>query len=142
MTKIIAIDQCTSATKAVLFDSAGKVVDWTSREHRQIYPQAGWVEHDAEEIWQNVVLAVDELFRRNRSDIAAASALAITNQRETTVVFDKGTGKPLCNAIVWQCRRGEPICQELREAGNETSVPARRVRSYRPSGGCQTGDEA
>src|SRR6188472_1416137 len=125
MTHIIAIDQSTSATKAVLFDPAGQVVDRASREHRQIYPRPGWVEHDAEEIWQNVILVIEELTRRNRSDVAGASALAITNQRETTVVFDKGTGKPLHNAIVWQCRRGEPICQELRSAGSETAVRAK-----------------
>lgn len=122
MKHIVAIDQSTSATKAVLFDPAGQVVDRTSREHRQIYPQAGWVEHDAEEIWQNVVMAVDELLRRNRSGIATAGALAITNQRETVVVFDKQTGRPSCNAIVWQCRRGEPICRELRDAGNEAII--------------------
>jgi glycerol kinase len=125
MTPIIAIDQSTSATKAVLFDSVGQVVDRATREHRQIYPQPGWVEHDAEEIWQNVVMALDELSRRNRSDMAGASALAITNQRETTVVFEKRTGKPLHNAIVWQCRRGEPICQELRAAGSEATVSAK-----------------
>jgi glycerol kinase len=125
MTHIVAIDQSTSATKAVLFDSAGCVVDRTSREHRQIYPQPGWVEHDAEEIWQNLLMAIHELSSRNGSDVSGAGALAITNQRETAVVFDKRTGRPLHNAIVWQCRRGEPECQELRKSGHESTIRAK-----------------
>jgi glycerol kinase len=122
MSHIVAIDQSTSATKAVLFNAAGGVVDRSAREHRQIYPQAGWVEHDAEEIWQNVLAVLGELASRNADQVASASALAITNQRETIVVFDKRTGRPLHHAIVWQCRRGEPICQELRDAGHDEKV--------------------
>lgn len=125
MTHIVAIDQSTSATKAVLFDGAGQVVDRAAREHRLIYPQAGWVEHDAEEIWQNVLGVLRELASRNLEQAAAAVALAITNQRETVVVFDKRTGRPLHHAIVWQCRRGEPICQELSGAGNDETVRAK-----------------
>src|SRR4029079_13488984 len=109
MTHIVAIDQSTSATKAVLFEAAGQVVDRVARDHRQIYPQAGWVEHDAEEIWQNVLVVLRELASRNVEQVAAAVALAITIQREPIVVFDKQTGRPLHRAIVWQCRRGEPI---------------------------------
>jgi glycerol kinase len=124
MTHIVAIDQSTSATKAVLFDAAGQVVDRSARVHRQIYPQPGWVEHDAEEIWQNVLAVLRELASRNFEQVAAAVALAITNQRETIVVFDKRTGRPLHHAIVWQCRRGESICQELRGAGHEENVRA------------------
>jgi glycerol kinase len=122
MTHIVAIDQSTSATKALLFNEAGGVVDRAAREHRQIYPQAGWVEHDAEEIWQNLLAVLRELTIRNRAQVAAAAALAITNQRETIIVFDKRTGRPLHHAIVWQCRRGEPICLELRDAGHEETV--------------------
>jgi glycerol kinase len=122
MNDIVAIDQSTSGTKAVLFDADGRVVDRALRKHRQIYPQAGWVEHDAEEIWQNVLEVLRELVNRNTERIATAAALAITNQRETIVVFDKRTGRPLYHAIVWQCRRGEPICQELRDAGHEESI--------------------
>ena len=94
MTAILAIDQSTSATKAVLFDAAGRVFDRASREHRQIYPQPGWVEHDAEEIWQNVLAVLSEVGRQaaSRNDVVG---LAITNQRETFVVFDRQTGKPL-----------------------------------------------
>jgi glycerol kinase len=120
MQHILAVDQSTSATKAVLFDASGSVIDRASRDHRQIYPQPGWVEHDAEEIWQNLVAVIGELATRQRKILTAAAALAITNQRETFVVFDRKTGRPLTNAIVWQCRRGDEICRELAEAGQET----------------------
>lgn len=122
MTHILAIDQSTSATKAVLFDDAGRIVDRASREHRQIYPQAGWVEHDAEEIWQNVLAVTGEIAGRGASAVRDAIALAITNQRETVVVFDRQTGRPLLNAIVWQCRRGDAICGELSAAGHDETV--------------------
>lgn len=122
MTHVLAIDQSTSATKAVLFDAAGHVVDRVAREHRPIYPQAGWVEFDAEEIWQNVLTVLHELASRNTALVAGAKAMAITNQRETFVIFDRSTGKPLYNAIGWQCRRGEHGCQILREAGHEETV--------------------
>jgi glycerol kinase len=117
MTYILAIDQSTSATKSVLFDAAGMVVDKAMREHRQIYPQPGWVEHDAEEIWQNVRAVIGELAGRQREKLASVAGLAITNQRETFVVFERKTGQPLVNAIVWQCRRGDPICRNLADAG-------------------------
>ena len=122
MTHIVAIDQSTSATKAVLFDAAAAVVDLAIREHRQIYPQAGWVEHDAEEIWQNVLAVLRELVGRNPRLVSEAAAIAVTNQRETVVAFDKRTGMPLHHAIVWQCRRGENICQTLRDAGHGDTV--------------------
>jgi len=122
MTHILAIDQSTSATKAVLFDAAGTVVGRVSREHQQIYPQPGWVEHDAEEIWQNLLAAIGDLASRQREKLAEAVGLAITNQRETFVVFERGTGEPLANAIVWQCRRGDSICRELADAGREEIV--------------------
>ena len=114
MSLILAIDQSTSATKAVLFDASGKVLDKALREHRQIYPRPGWVEHDAEEIWQNVLAVVREIATRNRTKISQIAALSITNQRETILVFDRKTGKPIHNAIVWQDRRGDAICRKLR----------------------------
>src|SRR5262245_1338040 len=104
MAAIVAIDQSTSATKAILFDDHGRVIDKASREHRQLYPQPGWVEHDPEEIWQNVLEVVAQVAGRNGDTLATAAALSITNQRETIVVFDRETGRPLHNAIVWQCR--------------------------------------
>ncbi|HEX3357156.1 MAG TPA: glycerol kinase GlpK [Tepidisphaeraceae bacterium] len=116
MANILAIDQSTSATKALLYDTTGKLLEKASIEHRQIYPQPGWVEHDAEEIWRNTFDAIAKL---KPSDPAC---LSITNQRETIVIFDRATGKPLHNAIVWQCRRGDPICAELKHAGHDEIV--------------------
>jgi glycerol kinase len=113
MATILAIDQSTSATKALLFDAAGRLLDKASLDHRQIYPQPGYVEHDADEIWRNTLAATKTLLDRHRDGIGAISHLSITNQRETIVVFERGTGRPLHNAIVWQCRRGDPVCAEL-----------------------------
>lgn len=123
---VLAIDQSTSATKAVLFDAAAaRLVDRAAREHRQLYPRPGWVEHDAEEIWQNTIHVLGQLARRNAERFSSIIGLAITNQRETFVVFDRNTGRPLHNAIVWQCRRGDPICQHLRAAGHAYLVRQR-----------------
>lgn len=113
MSLILAIDQSTSATKAVLFDAKGAVLDKASRPHRQIYPQPGWVEHDAEEIWRNVLAVIRAVAGRNRGKLSRLACLSITNQRETVLVFDRKTGKPLHHAIVWQDRRGDALCQEL-----------------------------
>ena len=122
MSLILAIDQSTSATKAVLFDATGKVLDKAARIHRLIYPQPGWVEHDADEIWRNVLAVIREVATRNRRKLSQLAGLSITNQRETIVVFDRATGRPLHNAIVWQDRRGDPICQKLRRQGHEGLV--------------------
>ncbi|HEV2293090.1 MAG TPA: glycerol kinase GlpK [Tepidisphaeraceae bacterium] len=113
MVNILAIDQSTSATKALLFDAIGVLIDKVSLDHRQIYPQPGWVEHDAEEIWRNTLAALKTLVERNRDAIQHVSHLSLANQRETIVVFERGTGHPVHNAIVWQCRRGDPVCAEL-----------------------------
>jgi glycerol kinase len=122
MSVILAIDQSTSATKAVLFDVRGKVLDKTSRGHRQIYPQPGWVEHDAGEIWKNVLAVIGEITKRNRRQMSRLAGLSVTNQRETVVVFDRITGKPLHNAIAWQDRRGDAICNKLCRQGRDNSV--------------------
>jgi glycerol kinase len=122
MSLILALDQSTSATKAVLFDARGKVLDRASRSHRQIYPQPGWVEHDAEEIWRNVRLVVREVANRNRDRLSRLAGLSITNQRETVVVFDRKTGRPLHTALVWQDRRGEAGCEKLRKRGLESTI--------------------
>ena len=122
MSLILAIDQSTSATKAVLFDARGKVLDKASKVHRQIYPQPGWVEHDAEEIWKNVLAVIREIAGRNRGKLSKLVGLSIANQRETVVVFDRKTGKPLGNAIVWQCRRGTAICEKLKHQGHGTTI--------------------
>lgn len=133
MSLLVAIDQSTSATKAILFDSQATVLDSTSSEHRQHYPQPGWVEHDAEEIWQNLLTCTRELCSRNSDKLAQVRGVAITNQRETFVAFDRATGRPLANAVVWQCRRGDSVCEEFRQAGHEQRVTEKtglRIDSY------------
>ena len=122
MSLFLAIDQSTSATKAILFDARGKVLDKASGNHRQIYPQPGWVEHDAEEIWRNVLAVTREIVKRNWSRAAKIAALSITNQRETVLAFDRKTGKPLHNALVWQDRRGDALCQKLVKRGHAHAV--------------------
>ena len=122
MRVILAIDQSTSATKAVLFDVSGKVIDKSSFEHRQIYPQPGWVEHDADEIWFQTLAAIRDVAKRNQSKLSTLACLSITNQRETIVVFDRKTGHPLHNALVWQDRRGDPVCRTLVRQRHETLV--------------------
>jgi len=122
MSLILALDQSTSATKAVLFSATGKVLDKAVRSHRQIYPQPGWVEHDAEDIWRNVLAVIREIARRNRSKLSKLAALSITNQRETVLVFDRKTGKPLHNALVWQDRRGDALCAKLTKHGHGPGV--------------------
>ena len=133
MTYLVAIDQSTSATKVLLLDASGAIVDGCSLEHTQFYPQPGWVEHDAAEIASNVFAAARELCGRHADKLAAVRGVSITNQRETFVVFDRTTGEPLRPAIVWQCRRGDTICQELRSAGVEPEVAGKtglRIDSY------------
>jgi glycerol kinase len=122
MSLILAIDQSTSATKAVLFDATGKILDRASREHRQIYPRPGWVEHDAGEIWRNVLTVLREVAGRNQRRLPQLAGLSLTNQRETVVVFDRATGRPLHHALVWQDRRGNDICRKLHAQGHEDWV--------------------
>jgi glycerol kinase len=122
MSLILALDQSTSATKAVLFDPAGKVLDRAVRDHKQIYPQPGWVEHDAEEIWKNVLAVVGEIAKRNRPRLAKLAALSLTNQRETVLIFDRKTGKPLHHTLVWQDRRGDALCARLVKQGHGPGV--------------------
>src|SRR3989304_5229043 len=118
MPLFLAIDQSTSATKALLFDGDGRVLDRESRGHRQHYPQPGWVEHDAEEIWQNNLAVLQSLLARQLACTSELVSLRLTNQRETVVVFDRATGRPLCPAIVWQCRRGDTFCSIHRSHGD------------------------
>lgn len=117
MKYILAVDQSTSATKALLFDTTGTVVAATSISHRQHYPQPGWVEHDAEEIYRNTLDTVRSVLEKQGACAHDLLCLSIANQRETFVVFDRATGRPLHNAIVWQCRRGSELCNELIEGG-------------------------
>jgi glycerol kinase len=121
----VALDQSTSATKALLFDASGSLLDSRSREHRQHYPRPGWVEHDGEEIWENSLAVLRELVAANAGAAGRIAWLSVTNQRETVIAFDRATGRPLHPAIVWQCRRGDPICAEHAAAGSEALVAAR-----------------
>ena len=116
---ILAIDQSTSATKAVWFDAHGRCLDRAVREHRQLHPHPGWVEHDLDEIWRNTLEVTRELVGRHADQLDNLAGVSLTNQRETIAVFDRASGRPLTNAIVWQCRRGEGICRELADAGCE-----------------------
>lgn len=120
MSHILSLDQSTSATKALLYDVRGKLVDKASQEHRQIYPQPGWVEHDAEEIWQNTLKVLRSLVRKHADKPPAC--LSITNQRETVVIFERGTGQPLHHALVWQDRRSDAICREMSARGLDAQV--------------------
>ncbi len=133
MSYLVAIDQSTSATKALLVGESGAVIDACSRDHAQLYPQPGWVEHDAAEIARNVFAVTGELCGRHQDKLATVRGVSITNQRETFVVFDRRSGEPLRPAIVWQCRRGDAICQQLRDAGADDEVARKtglRIDSY------------
>ena len=121
--RIITIDQSTSSTKAFLFDEQCHVLARTNVDHKQYYPQTGWVEHDAEEIYDNMVEAIRQLIQSTHlSPLTSQLSLAITNQRETVVVWNKLTGKPIANAIVWQDTRGAELCRFLRSKGKARMV--------------------
>ncbi len=121
--KVIAIDQSTSATKAMLFEDRC-LINRANIEHHQYYPRTGWVEHDLVEIYENTVKAIKMLM--NRVDKPDATwSLAITNQRETVVVWNRITGQPVHNAIVWQCQRGAELCRQLKLVGHEATVRAK-----------------
>jgi glycerol kinase len=116
---IMSIDQGTTSTRALIFNQEGKVVGKGQKEFNQIYPRPGWVEHDPEEIWRSVLEVVPLALQDANIGVEDIRAIGITNQRETTVVWDKKNGKPVYNAIVWQCRRTSSIVQELKKAGHE-----------------------
>lgn len=111
--KIIAVDQSTSATKAMLFSEDFQLLCRSNVSHKQYYPKTGWVEHDPLEIYENVLIAIRDLFEKNPIIQEDQYSLCITNQRETVVVWNKVTGNPVCNAVVWQDLRGDSICKDL-----------------------------
>jgi glycerol kinase len=119
---ILAIDQSTSASKVMLFNQKAELVYRVSLPHEQFYPQPGFVEHDAEEIFSNVVAGLNEVVQKTKTDLKEVAALAITNQRETSLIWDKNTGKPIARAAVWQCQRGADFCRQLREEGKEPMI--------------------
>ena len=122
MSFILALDQGTSSSRSIVFDAQGRVVAMAQREFRQIFPQPGWVEHDPEEIWQSQLATAREALASARLGAGDIAAIGITNQRETTVVWNRRTGQPVCNAIVWQDRRGEPLCAQLRAQGHAEAI--------------------
>ncbi|MFM7852501.1 MAG: FGGY family carbohydrate kinase, partial [Flammeovirgaceae bacterium] len=118
MTKyIIALDQGTTSSRAVLFSEAGELVAIAQQEFTQIFPQSGWVEHDPEEIWGTQLEVLKKVISENNVPASHIAAIGITNQRETTVVWEKTSGKPVYNAIVWQDKRTAPSCEELKSKG-------------------------
>jgi glycerol kinase len=121
---ILAIDQGTTSSRAIVFDKSLKVRGVAQKEFAQHFPKAGWVEHDPEDIWRSVVATSRAAIRRAGVTAAAIAAIGITNQRETVVVWDRTTGKPIHRAIVWQDRRTAPVCAALRDAGHEAEVTA------------------
>ncbi|WP_299571650.1 glycerol kinase GlpK [uncultured Shewanella sp.] len=119
---VIALDQGTTSSRAIVFDHKANMVAVSQREFSQIYPQAGWVEHDPMEIWSSQSSSLIEVLARAGISCDDVAAIGITNQRETTVVWDKNTGKPIHNAIVWQCRRSQAICQKFKADGLEEYI--------------------
>lgn len=116
---VLAFDQGTTSSRAILFDENGKLIKMAQKEFTQIYPRPGWVEHDPMEIWGTQMGVAREVLETAGVKPQEVAAIGITNQRETTVVWNKHTGKPIYNAIVWQCRRTSSICDDLIEAGHE-----------------------
>jgi glycerol kinase len=119
---ILAVDQSTSGTKAVVVDKNGEIVARSSKEHKQYYPKPGWVEHDPLEIYENVKTVLKSVIDCKDISSDDIEVLAITNQRETVLVWDKETGEPIYNAIVWQCRRTAEFCDELKNKGYEAVI--------------------
>lgn len=122
MAHLLALDQGTSSSRAIVFRDDGTIVAMAQREFRQIYPQPGWVEHDADEIWDSQLAVAREAIAKSGLAAKDIAAVGITNQRETTVLWNRRTGRPVHHAIVWQDRRTEPLCAQLREAGLADAV--------------------
>jgi glycerol kinase len=119
---ILSLDQGTTSSRAILFNHAGKIISMAQKEFRQIFPQPGWVEHDPNEIWSTQLGVAAEAISKAGLTVRDIAAIGITNQRETTVVWDRTTGKPVHNAIVWQDRRTASFCDELKARGLETTI--------------------
>lgn len=119
---ILAIDQGTTGSTALLFNKEGRVISSAYREVHQIYPQPGWVEHDPQELLGTSVAVAREALQKAGVDASQVRSVGITNQRETTVVWERNTGEPVSNAIVWQCRRTDSLCEELKQKGLSQSV--------------------
>jgi glycerol kinase len=116
---VLSLDQGTTSSRAIVFDRSGRIIAQSGREFRQIFPRAGWVEHDPDDIWTSQLETAREALRMAGTGASEIAALGITNQRETTLVWERATGRPVCNAIVWQDRRTAPMCDDLRARGPE-----------------------
>lgn len=116
---IMSIDQGTTSSRAILFDKDGDIKGVAQREFKQYFPKSGWVEHDANEIWTSVLAVMTEVLNENEINADQIEGIGITNQRETTVIWDKNTGRPIYHAIVWQSRQTQSICHELKKQGHE-----------------------
>ena len=110
---VLALDQGTTSSRAILFDNEQNIIAVRQREFEQLYPQQGWVEHDPMEIWSSQYGGMNEVVAQSGVDAHDIAAIGITNQRETTILWEKATGRPIYNAIVWQCRRTAPLVDEL-----------------------------
>lgn len=122
---VLALDQGTTSSRAILFDRNGRVKGMCSREFRQIFPQPGWVEHDPMEIWETQLHVARQVLAENGVLATEVAAVGVTNQRETTILWDRETGKPVYNAIVWQCRRTAGDCEALRQDGWTSPIKAK-----------------
>ena len=111
---VLALDQGTTSSRAILFDRGGSIVASVQKEFPQIFPKPGWVEHDPRDIWSTQAGVAAEVLQKANLDASDVAAIGITNQRETTIVWDRATGQPICNAIVWQDRRTASICDKLK----------------------------
>src|SRR5437868_3634241 len=125
MSFLLALDQGTSSSRSIVFDLQGRIVAQAQQELPQIYPQPGWVEHDPMEIWRGQLATAKDAIAKAKLQPAQIRALGITNQRETTVIWNRQTGQPIHHAIVWQDRRGEPACARLREQGHAALIQQR-----------------
>ncbi|MHB1347150.1 MAG: FGGY family carbohydrate kinase [Candidatus Humimicrobiaceae bacterium] len=121
-TYILGLDQSTTSSKVMLFDSNCNIVSSSSKKHKQYYPNPGWVEHDPVEIYKNVVEILREVVLKAQINPKDIRVLSVTNQRETVLVWNKETGIPVYNAIVWQCKRTSDMCQQLKAKGYEKIV--------------------
>lgn len=130
---IIGIDQSTQGTKALLFDGSGTLLCRTDKSHAQLVDERGWVEHDPEEIYRSTLLAVKELLKISGADPGAVACVGISNQRETAMAWNRSTEKPVYNAIVWQCARGEEICSRITQSGPQAAEEVRKRTGLRLS---------
>ena len=119
---ILALDQGTTSSRSMIFDHHGNIISVAQKEFKQIFPKPGWVEHDAEEIWSTQYGTLAETVAKANITMRQIAGIGITNQRETTVVWERSTGKPVYNAIVWQDRRTAAYCDELKAANHAKSI--------------------